>query len=153
MRLPNYSQEQRAFLAHIVALLVTAAIDYFNPNATWAYEPPLVPKEDPAMFRFTVDLRPANLFTLKHQFPMPYLEQELEKLTYSPFFSIFDLLYGYSQPSSAKCSQQCTSVITADVIYTLTPLPQAKTNSVLFLQKRLAASLPVKVISNILWWL
>lgn len=35
---------------------------------------------------FTMDLRPVNRFTVKHEYPMPNIEQELVRISGSRFF-------------------------------------------------------------------
>lgn len=77
--LRNYLQDQRKFLFHFVSQLVAAAMAYSNPSAKGTCAPLLVPKPGPSKYRFTVDLRPINRYTTKHQFPIPNLEQELTK--------------------------------------------------------------------------
>lgn len=95
VRLRNYSQEQRNFMPKMVSNLVKCSMVYLNPTSPWASAPLLVPKLGPAKFRFTVDLRPVNRFNIKHQFPMPIIEQELLKLADSTVYATFDLSHGY----------------------------------------------------------
>ena len=58
---------------------------YSNPKSKWAAAPLLVPKPGPARYRFTVDLRPVNKYTVQHSHPMPIVEFELTKLAKSKF--------------------------------------------------------------------
>eukprot|EP00171_Calliarthron_tuberculosum_P022675 IDg22675t1 len=58
-------------------------IVYLNPTAKWALAPLLVPKPGPAAFRFTVDLRPVNKYTVKQAITAPPIEIELHKLANS----------------------------------------------------------------------
>lgn len=51
LRLHNYYQEQRVFLANFSPLVVTAGMSYCIPTATWACVPLLVPKAGPSQFR------------------------------------------------------------------------------------------------------
>ena len=97
VKLRNYSQEQREFLKKFVADLLSCGMVYANPTSSWACAPPLVPKDGPARFRFTVDLRLVNKFTEKHGFLMPNIEQELHTVGGSSYFAKFDLSHGYSQ--------------------------------------------------------
>lgn len=75
VRLRNYSQDQRKFLSNFVDKLVDHGMAYPNPTAAWASAPLLVPKPDPARYRFTVELRLVNKYTVRHHYPMPNLEQ------------------------------------------------------------------------------
>lgn len=95
VRLRNYSQAQRNFLSRTVSKLVKCGMAYPNPTSPWASAPLLVAKPGPAEFRFTVDLRPVNCFTIKHQFPMPNIEQELSKTADSECFSNFEMSHSY----------------------------------------------------------
>lgn len=67
VRLRKYSQEQRQFLDNFVTDLIQAGMAYPNPSSPWASAPLIVLKPGAAHFRFTVDLRPINKYTVKHQ--------------------------------------------------------------------------------------
>lgn len=95
VRLRNYSQDQREFLFHFFQKLVSCGMAYSNPSSAWACAPLLVPKPGLSKLRFTVDLRPVNTFTVKHQFPIPSIGQELMKLADSKKFATFDFSQGY----------------------------------------------------------
>lgn len=97
VKLRNYSPTQRQFLSDFVSQLVKKDIIYPNPTACWASAPLLVPKAGPSQFRLTVDLRPVNKYTLRHQFPMPNLEQELCKLSGASYFANLDFSNAYWQ--------------------------------------------------------
>lgn len=153
VRLRNYSQDQRRFLSKFVTTLVQCKMAYFNPTSSWACAPLLVPKPGAAQFRFTVDLRLVNRFTVKHQFPMPNLEQELTRLGGARYFARWDLSHCYWQLPLDKTSQECQSFITPDGIFSPTRVLHGTTNAVLFLQSTLAACLPQNLRSQILWWL
>lgn len=86
LRLRNYSQEQRRFLVPFMSLLVTFCMAYFNQNVACAYDPLFV-QICPAFFRFTVNLRPVDRFTLKIHFGMLHIEHELPKLASLRLFS------------------------------------------------------------------
>ena len=65
VRLRNYSQEQRELLSNFAQNLVEHKIVYLNPTWAWRTAPLLVHKPGLAKFRFTVDLRSINKFTVK----------------------------------------------------------------------------------------
>ncbi len=83
VRLRNYSEPQKEFLDNFVFKLVEKGMAYANPTSAWAAAPLLVLKPGPSRFRFTVDLRPVNKYTVKHVYPMPILDIELHKLAES----------------------------------------------------------------------
>lgn len=153
VRLRNYSQEQREFLSNMVNKLVENGLAYPNPTSPWASAPLLVPKPGPAKFRFTVDLRPINRFTVKHQFPMPNIEQELTKVAGSVHFGTFDLSHCYWQLPLHRSSQSSQSFITPDGIYSPTRVLHGTTNAVMFLQSTISSNIPADLRPHILFWL
>lgn len=136
-RLRNYSQEQRKFLADFVSSLVSKGMDYRNPTCPWASAPLLVPRTGPAKFRFTVDLRPVNKYTVKHNYPMPNLEQEVTKLAGSCHYARFDLSNRCWQLALDKKSQSLQPFITPDGVFTPTRVLHGTTNAVTHLQSSL----------------
>lgn len=153
VRLRNYSQTQREFLAAFVDKLVRNGLAYPNPTSPWACAPLLVLKPGPSQFRFTVDLRPVNKFTIRHQYPMPNLEHELCKVSGSSFFASFDLSNGYWQLPLEESSQQLQYFITPDGVYTPTRVLHGTTNAVAHLQSSLAEIIPPVLWKSLLSWL
>lgn len=152
-RLQKYLQEQKDFLARFVKQLVEAGMANFNPSATWDCAPLLVPKAGPALFRFTVDLRPVNRFMVKHQFPMHNLEQKLLQLSSFCYFAVFGLSHGYWQLPLSKRLQDFQPFITPEGFYTPTWVPHGTMNAVMYLRSTFAAILPDRLRPNIFWWL
>lgn len=153
VKLRNYSQEQRKFLKKMVADFIKCKMVYLNPFPTWACAPLLVPKSGPAKFRFTVDLRPVNKFTLKHGYLMPNVEQELQSITGSKVYAKFDLSHGYWQFPLHEDSQECQSFVIPDGVYTPTRVLHGTTNAVTYLQSTIATLVPAELISQVLFWL
>ena len=153
VKLRNYSQDQRDFLRDFVNRLVANGMAYPNPSAIWASAPLLVPKPGPARFRFTVDLRPVNKFTVQNQYPMPNIECELTRLAHARYFSQFDLSHGYWQFGLDKSSQECQSFLTPDGIYTPTRVLHGTTNATTHLQSVITSALPPEVARSTLTWL
>lgn len=91
VKLRNYSKKQRYFFSKFTEALIHCGMTYPIPTSTCSSAPLVVRKPGPAKFRFTVDLRPVNNFTLKKQYPMPNLENELAKIHKAYFFATFDL--------------------------------------------------------------
>lgn len=94
--LRSYSQDQNNFMDEFVTDLVQLGLSYANPSSQWACAPLLVPKPG-SRYRFTVDLRPVNKFTVRHQCQMSNLEHELIELGKLNLFATFDLSHGYWQ--------------------------------------------------------
>jgi hypothetical protein len=126
---------------------------YAKPTSPWACATLLVPNPGPSKFRFTVDLRPVNRFTVKHQFPMPNIEQELTRLSGSKFYATFDLCHGYWQLPLADSSQACQSFITPDAIFSPTRVLHGTTNAVTYIQAPLATIIPPELRQHQLYWL
>lgn len=66
VKLRRYPPEQCELLKQLVNTLVENGHGYRNLNATWCSAPLIVPKDGPAKFRFTVDLKPVNKHTITH---------------------------------------------------------------------------------------
>lgn len=154
VRLRNYSQDQRDFLKKFVSNLVYNDMAYPNPTSSWACAPLLVPKPgSDVRYRFTVDLRPVNKFTVKHQFPMPNLEHELTRLSESRYYATFDLSHCYWQLELDESSRSLQSFITPDGVYSPTRVLHGTTNAVTHLQSALSEILPTSLSSHFLHWL
>lgn len=126
---------------------------YANPTATWVSTPLLVPKPGPALFRFTVDIRPINAFTERHQFPMPNIENELTNLGDAKCFALFDLSHSYWQFMLDRRAQPLQSFITPDGIFSPTRVLHGTIHAVTYLQSTLSAHLPASLKNNLLFWL
>lgn len=153
-RLHYYSRDQRDFLKQLVATLVRDNMAYANPTSPWACAPLLVPKPGPEVrYRFTVDHRPVNRFTVKHQSPIPNLEHEPTRLSNSRYYATFDLSHCYLQVELDGTSQALQSFITPDGPYFPTRVMHGPTNAVTHLQAAFSEILPTGLTSDLLNWL
>lgn len=100
--LRNFLMKQREFFTRLTTRLIDAGMAYYNTALQRARAHFLVPKKGPAMFRFTMHLRPVNRFIEKKQYPVPNVEQKLHKLSSARYFAYFDLTHGYWQLPLAK---------------------------------------------------
>lgn len=137
----------------MVANLVKFGMIYLNSISRWASAPILDRKPGPVKFWFTGKLCPVDRFTIKHQYPMPTVEQELNKLLSSTVYDTFDLICGYWQPQLDKESQSSQSFITPDGIFSPTCVLHGSTNAVLYLQSTLGAELLSDLDQMLLRWL
>lgn len=153
VKLRNYSEEQRDFMKTLVTQLIDSDCLYPNPTSAWVSAPLIVPKTGPPGWRLTVDLRPVNQYTVRHQFPMPILEHELPKLAPSKCYANFDFTQSYWQLPLHTDSQECQSFLTPDGVYTPTRVPHGTTNAVTHLQSGLTQTLPDQVKKQCLLWL
>lgn len=152
-RLRKYCQEQRDFLAKFVSQLFKPEMAYYNHSAGWACAPLLVPKLGTAGFVLTVDFRPINSFTVKHQYPIPNLELKLKRTAGSKFFALFDLSHGYWKLLLENFLQECQFLITLAGTYTSTRVLYQTTNAIMFLKATSASILPEALRANILSFL
>lgn len=152
VRLRNYSLDQREFLQKFMKVLIDTGHVYPNPTSKWASAPLLVAKPGPSMYRFTVDLRPVNKYTIKYHYPMPHIEQELTKTQGSKVFCEVDFLHGYWQLPLAEKSQELMSIITPDGIMTPTRVPHGTTNATAHMQAQITKSIPEDLRAHVLSW-
>jgi hypothetical protein len=117
VRLRRYSAPQAVFLRNYTDRLVAIGHAFRNPTSTWCCAPLLVTKL-PDTFRFTVDLRTVNKFTVPQMWPMPHLESELARVSRATFFSTFDFSNGYWQLPVDLDSADVHSFITLDGVFT-----------------------------------
>eukprot|EP00171_Calliarthron_tuberculosum_P004706 IDg4706t1 len=68
-----------------------------KPNTTPFVSPLLVPKDSPAKFRLTFDLRGVNARTVSNAWPMPHLDSELMDFSGSKCFASIDFTSAYWQ--------------------------------------------------------
>lgn len=64
--------------------------------------------------RLCVDYRALNAITVKDRFPLPHIDDQLNKLSGKSFYTSLDLAQGYHQIPLAKESRKFTSFITPD---------------------------------------
>lgn len=86
----------------------------------------IVPKkgtEGTSQFRLVVDYRQLNKKLLDDKFPLPHLEDILDKLGKAKFFSTIDLKNSFHQIELEQSSRPLTSFSTNDGQYQFTRLP------------------------------
>ena len=79
-----------------------------NSNSPWASPVVLVAKKDSSA-RFCVDYRKLNTITKLDSFPLPRVDDSLDLLANTPYFSSLDLASGYWQVGMVPDSQQKTA--------------------------------------------
>jgi hypothetical protein len=111
-RLPAH---QRQKLATMIAELLENNI---IRKSTSPYASPivLIPKPDGTL-RLCVDYRKLNSITVKEKFPLPLIEDQIDKLVNFKYFTLLDLFSGYYQIPMAADSIAKTAFITPDGKY------------------------------------
>ena len=94
----------------------------------------LVPKKN-GQFRMAVDYRMLNRKTLKDKYPMPDIEQCLQKLNGAQMFITLDLFSGYYQIPIHEDSQDFTAFSTPSGHYKFTRMPFGLANGCAIFQR------------------
>ena len=93
-----------------------------NSNSPWASPIVLVAKKDGST-RFCVDYRKLNAITKLDSFPLPRVDDSLDLLANTAYFSSLDLASGYWQVGMAPDSQQKTAFCSHSGHYEFTVMP------------------------------
>ena len=68
-------------------------------------------------YRMVIDYRKLNTKTLDDQFPLPNINEILDQLGGSKYFSVFDLASGYHQLEIDECDRHKTAFVTNGGLY------------------------------------
>lgn len=111
-RLP---ENQRSALKDIILDLLSNNIIRESQSA-YASPVILVPKPNGTL-RLCVDYRKLNLISVKQKFPLPLIDDQIDKLVNYKYFTLLDLFSGYYQIPMAADSIPKTAFITPDGHY------------------------------------
>ena len=91
----RYSPHQKDEIERQVAEMLAAGVvqTSMSPYAS----PVLLDKKKDGSWRFCVDYRKINAITIKNKFPLPIVDELLDELASSQFFTKLDLRAGYHQ--------------------------------------------------------
>lgn len=97
--------------------------DVIQPSTSpWASPVVLVAKKDGTL-RFCVDYRRLNKITKKDVYPLPRIDDSLDRLRHARYFSSIDLRSGYWQIEVDERDREKTAFITPDGLYEFKVLP------------------------------
>jgi len=82
-------------------------------HSAWSSPVVLVQKKD-GSWRFCVDYRKLNSVTIQDAYPLPRIDESLDALAASKYFSTLDLLSGYWQIPLSPDAQEKAAFITWD---------------------------------------
>lgn len=91
-------------------------------DSPWASPIVLVQKRDGSM-RFCIDYRKLNLVTKKDAYPLPRIDDSLDALNGSSYFTTLDLASGYWQLGLAEQAKEKTAFTTGSGLYHFNVLP------------------------------
>lgn len=112
--------EQDAIREQVKQML---ADDIIQPSTSpWASPVVLVKKKDGTL-RFCVDYRKLNRVTKKDVYPLPRIDDSLDRLRHSRYFSSMDLRSGYWQIEVDDRDREKTAFITPDGLFEFKVLP------------------------------
>jgi len=91
--------------------------DLIEPaHSAWSSPVVLVRKKD-GSWRFCVDYRKLNSITIQDTYPLPRIDESLDALAGSKYFSTLDLLSGYWQVPLSPDAQEKAVFITRDGLW------------------------------------
>ena len=97
--------------------------DVIQPSKSpWASPIVIVRKKDGSA-RFCVDYRKLNMVTRKDAYPLPRIDDTLDTLSGSQWFSTLDLLSGYWQVELAGKDREKTAFVTQDGLFEFKVIP------------------------------
>ena len=103
--------------------------DIIEPSTSgWSSPCILVPKSD-GSYRFVTDFRKVNAVSKSDSFPIPRIDDCIDKLGDARFVSKFDLLKGYWQVPLTQRAKEITAFATPDNLYQYKVMPFGMKNS------------------------
>jgi len=140
-RIPQARREEVKRLIH--EMLDQGAIQH--SDSPWSSPVVLVKKKDGST-RFCIDYRKVNEVTRKDAYPLPRVDDTLETLVGSKYFSTLDLASGYWQVEVAENDQPKTAFTTPEGLFQFRVMPFGLCNAPATFQR-----LMDRVLSDLKW--
>ena len=125
--------------------------DIIQPSSSpWASSIILVPKKDGSL-RFCIDYRKLNSVTQKDAYPLPRVDNTLEALSRSKWFSTLDLICGYWQVEIEEKDRHKTALCTREGLFEFKVMPFGLWNAPAVFQRLMDLTLryPVGTLSRL----
>ncbi|CAF2847659.1 unnamed protein product [Rotaria sp. Silwood2] len=97
-------------------------------DSSWSSPVILVKKKD-GTYRFVIDYRQRNNITERDSYPLPRIEETLNRLNGNTYFSKLDLKTGYHQIPIHSSDKQKTTFVTYNGIFYFNVMPQGLKNT------------------------
>ena len=118
---------EKAIIREQVADMLSSNV--IEPSCSpWSSPVVLVRKKDNSV-RFCIDYRKLNKITTKDVYPLPRVDDVLDSLAGSSFFSIIDLYKGYWQLPVRESDREKTAFVTPDGLFQFRQMPFGLTNA------------------------
>ncbi|CAF4537834.1 unnamed protein product, partial [Rotaria sp. Silwood2] len=97
--------------------------------SSWSSPVILVKKKKDGTYRFVIDYRQLNNITERDSYPLPRIEETLNRLNGNTYFSKLDLKTGYHQIPIHSSDKQKTTFVTYNGIFHFNVMPQGLKNA------------------------